>query len=62
MIGDVFCQFLIEFIRALLIDELSEYVRGRVGPAKQARCRRSHSKKAVRLIRSLSTGQGRKVR
>jgi hypothetical protein len=62
MIGDFFEQFLIEFIRALFVDGLSEHVRGRLGTARQAQRRRQHSKKALRLIRNLSTGESKKVR
>jgi hypothetical protein len=62
MIGDFFFALVIEFIRALLIDELSDHVRGRIGVVIQARRRRCHSKKALRFIRSLSTGKGEKVR
>jgi hypothetical protein len=62
MIGDFVFALVIEFIRALFIDELSDHVRDRIGAVIQARRRRQHSKKALRLIRSLSTGRAQRVR
>lgn len=61
MFGDFPVQFLIEFIRALLIDGLSEHVRGKVATARRTRRDRRRSQKALRLMRSFSTADRKKV-
>lgn len=52
-------QFLMEFIRALVIDGLSECVRAMREEQQSRRRCRAHSRKALRSIRNLSTDKHR---
>jgi hypothetical protein len=67
MLADFFVQFVIEFIRALLIDGLSEHVRGRAAKAKRNRrlqfyLRLRAGKPPKAVPRSLSTEDRKTVR
>ena len=67
MFIDFFAQFLIEFIRALLIDGLSEHVRGRAEKAKrnhrlQFYLRLRAGKPRPPVVRTLSTEDQETVR
>jgi hypothetical protein len=59
MIVEFLFQFTVECIRALLIDELSERVRGRVSYSfktiRTRKIQRRHSKQAMARMRRLST-------
>ena len=66
MLADFLFQFLIEFIRALLIDELSEHVRGRAERARRNRriqfYLRLRAGDPKRFVRTLSTPEAKKVK
>jgi 6-phosphogluconolactonase/glucosamine-6-phosphate isomerase/deaminase len=67
MFIDFFAQFLIEFIRALLIDGLSEHIRGRAEKAKRNRriqfyLRLRGGKHRQPVVRTLSTEDQETVR
>ena len=67
MFADFLAQLLIEFIRALLIDELSERVRGRAARAKRNRrlqfyIRLRAGKPRQPVVRTLSTEEREEVR
>jgi hypothetical protein len=66
MFIDFFVQFLIEFVRVLLIDGLSEHVRGRAASAKRKRriqfyLRLRAGKPQQDDIRTLSTADPKSV-
>jgi hypothetical protein len=67
MFADFFAQFLIEFVRALLIDGLSEHVRDRAAKAKRNRrmqfyLRLRSGKHQRPVVRTLSTKEQKSVR
>ena len=65
MLIDFFFQFLIEFIRALLIDGLSEHVRGRAARARRNRRMLNYlmlrSGRPRKTVRKFSTPETEKV-